>query len=83
MAGFAHLHVASGYSVRYGAAQPELLARRAAERGMTALALTDRDTVTGAVRFAEACAGAGIRPLFGIDLGGAAPPPPTPPPRHP
>ncbi|WP_432029779.1 PHP domain-containing protein, partial [Streptomyces sp. 1222.5] len=69
MAGFAHLHVASGYSIRYGAAQPEHLARRAAERGMTALALTDRDTVTGAVRFAEACAEAGIRPIFGIDLG--------------
>ncbi|WP_432019596.1 PHP domain-containing protein, partial [Streptomyces sp. 1222.5] len=82
MAGFAHLHVASGYSVRYGAAQPELLARRAAERGMTALALTDRDTVTGAVRFAEACAGAGIRPLFGIDLAVAALAPPPPARRH-
>lgn len=56
MAGFAHLHVASGYSARYGAAHPEHLVRRAAERGMTALALTDRDTVTGAVRFAQACA---------------------------
>ncbi|WP_329322933.1 MULTISPECIES: DNA polymerase III subunit alpha [unclassified Streptomyces] len=79
MAGFAHLHVASGYSIRYGAAHPEQLARRAAERGMTALALTDRDTVTGAVRFARACAGAGIRPVFGIDLAieALAPPPPA------
>ncbi|WP_127360276.1 DNA polymerase III subunit alpha [Actinacidiphila soli] len=68
MAGFAHLHIASGYSERYGAAHPEHLVQRAAERGMEALALTDRDTVTGAVRFAEACAGAGIRPVFGIDL---------------
>ncbi|PKW06853.1 DNA polymerase III, alpha subunit [Streptomyces sp. 1222.5] len=82
MAGFAHLHVASGYSIRYGAAQPEHLARRAAERGMTALALTDRDTVTGAVRFAEACAGAGIRPIFGIDLAVAALAPPPPAQRH-
>lgn len=79
MVGFAHLHVASGYSIRYGAAHPEQLARRAAERGMTALALTDRDTVTGAVRFARACAGAGIRPVFGIDLAveALAPPPPA------
>ncbi|MEU3029578.1 DNA polymerase III subunit alpha [Streptomyces incarnatus] len=79
MAGFAHLHVASGYSARYGAAHPEQLARRAAERGMTALALTDRDTVTGAVRFARACAKEGVRPLFGVDLAveALAPPPPA------
>ncbi|OIK25380.1 DNA polymerase III subunit alpha [Streptomyces malaysiense] len=78
MAGFAHLHVASGYSARYGAAHPEQLVRRAAERGMTALALTDRDTVTGAVRFARACAREGVRPVFGVDLAveAVAPPPP-------
>ncbi|MFF8914487.1 DNA polymerase III subunit alpha [Streptomyces sp. NPDC015032] len=79
MAGYAHLHVASGYSARYGAAHPEHLVRRAAERGMTSLALTDRDTVTGAVRFAQACAGAGVRPVFGVDLAveALAPPPPV------
>ncbi|MFE4257759.1 DNA polymerase III subunit alpha [Streptomyces sp. NPDC056883] len=65
---FAHLHVASGYSVRYGAALPGRLAERAAEQGLRELALTDRDTVSGAVRFAQACAKAGIRPLFGADL---------------
>ncbi|MEV6396925.1 DNA polymerase III subunit alpha [Streptomyces sp. NPDC051907] len=79
MAGYAHLHVASGYSARYGAAHPEHLVRRAAERGMTALALTDRDTVTGAVRFAQACAETGVRPVFGVDLAveALAPPPPA------
>ncbi|MEV6420051.1 DNA polymerase III subunit alpha [Streptomyces sp. NPDC051662] len=79
MAGFAHLHVASGYSIRYGAAHPEQLVRRAAERGVTALALADRDTVTGLVRFARACAGAGVRPVFGVDLAveALAPPPPV------
>jgi error-prone DNA polymerase len=79
MAGYAHLHVASGYSARYGAAHPEHLVRRAAERGMAALALTDRDTVTGVVRFAQACAGAGVRPVFGVDLAveAIAPPPPA------
>ena len=79
MAGFAHLHVASGYSARYGASHPEQLVGRAAERGIAALALTDRDTVTGAVRFTQACVKAGVRPVFGIDLAveALAPPPPA------
>ena len=88
MPGFTHLHTVSGFSLRYGASHPERLAERAAERGMDALALTDRDTLAGAVRFAKACAAqAGVRPLFGADLavaggtsrgdrpGGAAPDP--------
>ncbi|MER6525002.1 DNA polymerase III subunit alpha [Streptomyces sp. NPDC001508] len=68
MPGFTHLHTVSGFSLCYGASHPERLAERAAERGMDALALTDRDTLAGAVRFAKACAGAGIRPLFGVEL---------------
>lgn len=68
MPGFTHLHTVSGFSMRYGGSHPERLAERAAERGMDALALTDRDTLAGAVRFAKACAKAGIRPLFGADL---------------
>ncbi|MFF5921528.1 DNA polymerase III subunit alpha [Streptomyces flavochromogenes] len=68
MPGFTHLHTASGYSLRYGASHPERLAARAAERGMDALALTDRDTLAGTIRFAKACAKAGVRPLFGVDL---------------
>jgi error-prone DNA polymerase len=66
--GYAHLHVASGYSVRYGAAHPEQIVAAAAERGMDAVALTDRDTVAGAVRFVQAAATAGVRPLLGVDL---------------
>ncbi|MFE0515148.1 DNA polymerase III subunit alpha [Streptomyces sp. NPDC058964] len=68
MPGFTHLHTVSGFSLRYGASHPERLAERAAERGMDALALTDRDTVSGTVRFAKACAKAGVRPLFGVEL---------------
>ncbi|MGW5652523.1 DNA polymerase III subunit alpha [Streptomyces humi] len=68
MPGFTHLHTVSGYSLRYGASHPERLAERAAERGMDALALTDRDTLAGAVRFAKAAARAGVRPLFGVNL---------------
>ncbi|KOG24447.1 DNA polymerase III subunit alpha [Streptomyces viridochromogenes] len=68
MPGFAHLHTVSGFSLRYGASHPERLAERASERGMDALALTDRDSLGGAVRFAKACAAAGVRPLFGVEL---------------
>ncbi|MFV0130629.1 DNA polymerase III subunit alpha [Streptomyces sp. HMX112] len=68
MPGFTHLRTVSGFSLRYGASHPERLAARAAERGMDAVALTDRDTLAGAVRFAKACAEAGVRPLFGVDL---------------
>ncbi|MDQ1041950.1 error-prone DNA polymerase [Streptomyces sp. V4I2] len=35
---------------------------------MTTLALTDRDTVAGTVRFATAAAAAGIRPILGVDV---------------
>ncbi|MFR9799444.1 DNA polymerase III subunit alpha [Streptomyces sp. MS06] len=73
MPGFTHLHTASGFSLRYGASHPERLAERASERGMDALALTDRDTLAGAVRFAKACAGAGVRPLFGAEVAVAPP----------
>ncbi|MFF0445770.1 DNA polymerase III subunit alpha [Streptomyces sp. NPDC004609] len=65
---FTHLRAASGYSLRYGASHVQDLAERAAERGLDALALSDRDSLAGAVRHAKACARAGVRPLFGADL---------------
>ena len=65
---FTHLHVTSGYSVRYGAALPGRLVERAVEQGQRELALTDRDTVAGAVRFAQACLKAGVRPLFDTNI---------------
>ncbi len=65
---FVHLHVASGYSLRYGASHPHVLVERAAEHGMDTLALTDRDGVYGAVKFAKAAQAAGIRPVLGVDL---------------
>ncbi|MGY1707063.1 DNA polymerase III subunit alpha [Geodermatophilus sp. SYSU D00697] len=65
---FVHLHVASGYSMQYGANHPADLVNRAAEHGMQALALTDRDGLYGAVKFALACRAADVRPVFGVDL---------------
>ena len=66
--GFVHLHVASGFSLQYGASHPQALVERAAEQEMDALALTDRNGTYGAVRFAKACQRAGIRPILGVDL---------------
>lgn len=68
MSGFVHLHVASGYSLRYGTSRPEELVALAADLGQDALALTDRDGAYGAVVFAQACALAGISPILGADL---------------
>ncbi len=65
---FVHLQVASGFSLRHGASHPQALVARAADHGMDALALTDRDGVYGAVRFALACRSAGIAPILGVDL---------------
>jgi error-prone DNA polymerase len=71
---FVHLHVASGYSLRHGASTPRTLVTRAADHGMDALALTDRDGAYGAVKFVTACTAAGIRPLLGVDLAIGLPP---------
>ena len=79
---FTHLHVSSGWSLRFGAAHPDQLVDIAADHGMAALALTDRDGVRGAVRFARACMAAGIAPILGTNLALAKEQPePTPFPR--
>ncbi len=74
---FAHLHVASSYSMRYGVSSPEALVQRASELGQSTLALTDRDGAYGVVRFVTAATAAGIQPVLGVDLalgGGQAKP---------
>ena len=67
--GFAHLHVRSGFSYGFGVATPAELATAAAETGMGALALTDRDGLYGIPRFFEAAAGAGVAPIVGAEVG--------------
>src|SRR5690606_4335762 len=53
-AGFVHLHVHSPFSFLDGAASIEELVQQAAALGMPALALTDHDNLSGAVRFVQA-----------------------------
>jgi error-prone DNA polymerase len=69
---FAHLTTRSSYSLRDGAIRPRELAAAAAAAGMTHVALTDRDGLYGAVRFAQACAAEDVIPVFGTDLALAA-----------
>ncbi len=66
--GFVHLDVRSCFSLKEGAFTPEGLARRAAELGMPAVALTDRDGLYGAARFVAACTDAGVHPILGASL---------------
>src|SRR6266496_3471108 len=65
---FVHLSVRSFFSIKDGAFSPEELAFRAAELGMPAVAITDRDGLYGAPRFAAACVRVGVRPIFGAAL---------------
>ncbi|HJV04818.1 MAG TPA: PHP domain-containing protein, partial [Actinomycetota bacterium] len=69
---FVHLHCRSYFSLKDGAYSPEDLARRAAELGMPAVAMTDRDGLYGAARFAAACRDLDVKPIFGawLTLGG-------------
>ncbi len=65
---FAHLSVRSVYSLREGAIRLDELAARTRALGMEAVALTDRDSLAGAVRFTQACHRYGIRPIYGVRL---------------
>src|SRR5947209_8542366 len=65
---FAHLNVRTYFSMKDGAFSPEDLAWRAADQGMAAVAITDRDGLYGAARFAAACRRHGVRPIYGATL---------------
>jgi error-prone DNA polymerase len=65
---FVHLDVRSCFSLKEGAFTPERLAARAAQLGMPAVALTDRDGLYGVPRFVAACEREGVRPVLGASL---------------
>jgi error-prone DNA polymerase len=65
---FTHLHCHSTWSLLDGAIPAEVLPHLAASRGFEAVALTDHDALTGAVRFSRACREAGVKPIFGAEL---------------
>ena len=65
---YAELHARSAFSFLRGASSPEQLAQRAADLGLPAMALLDRDGVYGAPRFFAAAREHGIRPIVGAEL---------------
>ena len=65
---FVHLHVHSEYSLLDGLGRVEDLVVRAKELGMPALALTDHDRLTGAVKFYEKARALGIKPIIGAEV---------------
>ncbi len=65
---YAELHCHSAYSFGDGASLPSELAAAAADHGYPALALTDHDGVWGAMEFAHACNGVGIKSIVGAEL---------------
>jgi len=65
---YVELHATSAFSFLRGASLPEELIERAAALGYRAVALLDRDGLSGAPRFFNAARKAGIRPLVGAEL---------------
>lgn len=66
--GFAHLHVHSCFSFQDGASHVEKLVRTARELGMDAMAITDHNSLSAAVRFAKAAEEYGIKPIYGAEV---------------
>jgi len=62
------LHAASAFSFLRASSLPEDLVERAAELGYSALALVDRDSLSGAPRFFKAARARGVRPIVGAEL---------------
>jgi error-prone DNA polymerase len=65
---FNHLSCASAFSFKYGTTQPRDLVARAAQFGAPALAITDRDSLAGVIRFVQAAKDFGIAPIVGVNL---------------
>jgi error-prone DNA polymerase len=66
--GYAELHCWSNFSFLEGASHPEELVDAAAAAGLAGLALTDRDGLYGAVRFAKAAKERKLPAICGAEL---------------
>jgi error-prone DNA polymerase len=65
---FVHLHVHSNYSFLDGASSIDSLLDKAARWDMPALAITDHNRLTGAIRFYEKAKSLGIKPIIGAEV---------------
>ncbi len=65
---FVHLHVHTEYSLLDGASRIGPLVDRAAELGMSSLAITDHGVMYGVVDFYTKCVEKGIKPIIGCEV---------------
>ncbi len=65
---YIELHCHSAYSFLDGASQPEELVAAALSRGHSALALTDHDSLSGSMEFAQAAKALGLRAIHGAEV---------------
>ncbi len=65
---YVELHTRSAFSFLEGSSIPEQLATRCAELGMPAMAMLDRDCVSGAARFHGIAKKLGLRALIGAEV---------------
>jgi len=64
---FVHLHVHTEYSLLDGACRVKDIARKAAELGMPAVAMTDHGNIFGTVEFYTQVRKAGVKPIIGLE----------------
>ena len=65
---FVHLHVHSQYSFLDGASHLDRILEKARALDMPALALTDHNRLTGAIRFYERARALGVKPIIGAEV---------------
>lgn len=63
-----HLHCHSFYSFSAGTMRATELPKYAAQAGMSSLALTDTNNLSGAIEFYQSALEHGIRPILGVEL---------------
>ena len=63
-----YLNCHSFHSLRYGTIPIEVLIQLAVKCGVTAMALTDINTVTGIYDFIKGCEAVGIKPIVGMEF---------------
>jgi error-prone DNA polymerase len=68
MSDYAELHASTAFSFLRGATPPEELAHVAAERGLGAVAVCDRNGLYGSARFTRAAVERGVQPIVGSEL---------------
>ncbi len=65
---YVELHCHSAFSFLDGASLPDELVAAALQRGHATLALTDHDSVSGSMEFAQAAGQLGLRPIHGAEI---------------